>query len=129
MLFNASRAQLVNEVIKPALGEGKVVICDRYTDSTVVYQGYGRGLDIANIALVNNAATGGLKPDITFLLDIAPKRLSSAKMEPRPTGLRKSPGLSPEGARGYLGWLTPNPPAVHPGHHQAKTGNNGHHLG
>jgi len=70
MLFNASRAQLVAEVIQPALKSGKVVISDRYADSTTAYQGYGRGLDLAMVRSVNNAATGGLKPDLTILLDI-----------------------------------------------------------
>jgi dTMP kinase len=69
MLFNASRAQLVAEVIKPALENGKVVISDRYADSTTVYQGYGRGLDLAMVKAVNKAATGGLMPDLTVLLD------------------------------------------------------------
>jgi len=71
MLFNASRAQLVTDVISPALKSGKVVICDRYADSTVVYQGYGRGLDIGDIKSINSMATGGLKPDLTVLLDIS----------------------------------------------------------
>ena len=70
MLFNASRAQLVTEVIKPGLKKGKVVICDRYADSTTAYQGYGRGLDLALVATVNNAATHGVKPDLTVLLDV-----------------------------------------------------------
>jgi len=70
MLFNAARAQLVKEVILPGLAAGKVVICDRFADSTTVYQGYGRGLDVNAVKAANLAATGGLKPDLTFLLDI-----------------------------------------------------------
>jgi len=70
LLFNASRNQLVTRVIKPALDEEKIVICDRYADSTTVYQSYGRGLDLELVTEVNNAATQGLKPDLTFLLDI-----------------------------------------------------------
>lgn len=69
MLFNASRAQLVTEVIQPALKSGKVVISDRYADSTTVYQGYGRGLDLAMVKAVNRSATQGLTPDLTVLLD------------------------------------------------------------
>jgi len=69
MLFNASRAQLVAEVIKPALKSGKVVISDRYDDSTTVYQGYGRRLDLTMVKAVNKAATQGLTPDLTVLLD------------------------------------------------------------
>jgi thymidylate kinase len=57
LLFAASRAQLVSEVIRPALEEGKVVICDRFAHSTLVYQGYGRGLDLPTIEMVNNLAT------------------------------------------------------------------------
>lgn len=69
MLFNAARAQSVAEVIKPALSSGKVVISDRYADSTTVYQGYGRKLDLPMVKSVNKAATQGLKPDLTVLLD------------------------------------------------------------
>ncbi len=70
LLFEASRAQLVAEVIKPALEKGKVVICDRFSDSTVAYQGYGRGFGVQAVGHLNDFATGGLKPDVTFLLDI-----------------------------------------------------------
>ena len=70
MLFNASRAQLLNEVVRPALKAGKVVVCDRYTDSTIVYQGYGRKIAIDTIKNINDVATGALKPDLTVLLDI-----------------------------------------------------------
>ena len=70
MLFNASRAQLVAEVIQPSLKSGKVVISDRYADSTTVYQGYGRGLDLAMVKATNKAATQGLTPDLAILLDI-----------------------------------------------------------
>lgn len=69
-LFLADRAQHVNCIIKPALDEGKIVLCDRHTDSTVAYQGYGRMLDIDRINLLNNIATGGLKPDLTIVFDI-----------------------------------------------------------
>jgi len=71
LLFNASRAQLVTRVIQPNLKSGKVVICDRYADSTTAYQSYGRGLDLEMVKTINNAATGGLKPDLTVLLDIS----------------------------------------------------------
>jgi dTMP kinase len=71
MLFNACRAQLVAEVIKPNLERGRVVISDRYADSTTVYQGYGRGLELAMVKATNKAATQGLKPNLTILLDIA----------------------------------------------------------
>jgi len=73
-LVAASRAQLVAELIRPALEEGKVVICDRFTHSTMVYQGYGRGLDFTAIQMVNNMATGNLNPDLIILLDISPEQ-------------------------------------------------------
>lgn len=70
LLFNAARAQLVKRVIRPRLEEGYIVLSDRFVDSTIAYQGYGRGLDIWNLRGVCNFATGGLLPDITLLLDI-----------------------------------------------------------
>ncbi|MBN2012988.1 dTMP kinase [candidate division KSB1 bacterium] len=70
LLYSAARAQLVSEVIKPALNQGKTVLCDRYYDSSTAYQGYGRGIDSESIDQVNMFATSGLAPDITFLLDI-----------------------------------------------------------
>ncbi len=70
LLFNASRAQLVSEVILPSLKSGKIVVCDRYTDSTLAYQGYGRGLKLKTVHATNDIATGGLTPDLTVLLDM-----------------------------------------------------------
>jgi len=70
LLFNVSRAQLVTEVIRPDLKSGKVVISDRYADSTTAYQSYGRGLDLAMVKAVNSAAIQGLSPDLTVLLDL-----------------------------------------------------------
>ncbi len=72
LLFNASRAALVEEVLRPALVEGKIVVCDRYADSTIAYQCYGRGLSIDEVTGLNCFATDDLTPDITFLLDINP---------------------------------------------------------
>ena len=70
LLFNASRTQLVKEIIRPGLESGKIVICDRYYDSTTAYQSYGRGLDLEMVMTINSTATQGLKPDLTVLLDI-----------------------------------------------------------
>ena len=69
-LFLADRSQHVDCIIKPALKDGIIVLCDRHTDSTVAYQGYGRGLDLEQIHYLNNIATSGLKPDLTIVLDV-----------------------------------------------------------
>jgi dTMP kinase len=73
ILYAASRAQHVCEVIKPAVNEGKVVICDRFVDSSYAYQGCGRGVDLKLVADVNRVAIDGMVPEITFFLDIDPK--------------------------------------------------------
>lgn len=70
LLFCASRRQLVQTVIRPALDRGSVVICDRYADSSTAYQGYGRGLDVHDVSDANRLATEGLMPTVTFFLDI-----------------------------------------------------------
>ncbi|MYB76686.1 MAG: dTMP kinase [Chloroflexi bacterium] len=70
LLMCAARAQLVHEVIWPALNAGHIVICDRYSDSTFAYQGYARGQDLATLRTLNAFATGGLVPDLTILLDL-----------------------------------------------------------
>jgi dTMP kinase len=71
LLFSAARAQLVSEVIRPYLEQGGIVLCDRYADSTFAYQGYGLGRDLAELRVITAAATGGLRPDLTFYLDIS----------------------------------------------------------
>ncbi len=70
LLFQASRAQLVEQVIRPKLDAGGIVVCDRYADSTVAYQGYGHQVDLGQLKNLIRFATGGLKPDLTLLLDI-----------------------------------------------------------
>lgn len=70
LLFCAARAQIVEEVIRPSLEKGLVVISDRYADSTLAYQGYGHGLDIPTLKQILRFATGGLTPDLTLLLDV-----------------------------------------------------------
>jgi len=83
LLMNASRAAHVSEVVRPALAAGKIVLCDRYYDSTLAYQGYGRGLDLAMLRGLCAAATGGLDPDLTLVLDVSPE-VSRERVERRP---------------------------------------------
>ena len=73
LLLAAARAQHVDELIRPALEAHKIVICDRFTDATFAYQGYRGGIDLALIHQLNRVATGGLTPDITFILDLPPE--------------------------------------------------------
>ena len=70
LLYMAARAQVVEEIIKPALASGKIVVCDRFLDSTICYQGYGLGIDIKLIKSIGNFVTGGLKPQLTIFLDL-----------------------------------------------------------
>ena len=81
LLMNASRAQLVREIIRPALAVGEIVLCDRFYDSTTAYQGYGRGLDLALVTSVIDFAVGDTRPNLTLLLHVPPevsaKRLAS----------------------------------------------------
>ena len=72
LLMEAARADLVERVVRPALASGRIVVCDRYGDSTLAYQGGGRGLDLALLRALNAAATGGLTPDLTVLIDVDP---------------------------------------------------------
>ena len=74
LLFVASRAQLMAEKIKPSLERNQFVICDRYTDSTVAYQGYGRGLNVEYLEELNKFATDSIQPDITIILDVDPEK-------------------------------------------------------
>lgn len=73
LLYEAIRAHHVEKLIRPALARGRVVICDRFIDASVAYQGYGRGIPIAVVAELNRIATRGLKPDLTIVLDVNPK--------------------------------------------------------
>lgn len=73
LLFSASRAQVVREVIRPHLDQGGLVVSDRFFDSSLAYQGYGHGLDLAHLRAVTEFVTGGLVPDLTLLLDLSPE--------------------------------------------------------
>lgn len=81
-LYLAARAQHLKDIVRPALTEGKVVICDRYIDSTFAYQGYGKGLDADMVEALNRAAIGDLIPDLTIFLDLPPERAFMRKGGP-----------------------------------------------
>lgn len=81
MLYAAARAQLVEEVIRPAVESGKVVISDRFVDSSLVYQGIARGLGIEKVAQINSYALGNLNPDITFFMDLSPAKAMERKIK------------------------------------------------
>ena len=92
LLFAASRAQLTTEKVKPAIAKGQFVICDRFTDSTIAYQGYGRGLDIKQLEEINYIATAGLIPDITFILDTSPET-AAARMKSESSDRMEATGM------------------------------------
>ena len=85
LLMNASRAQLVREVIRPALAAGEIILCDRFYDSTTAYQGYGRGLDLAMVRAVVDFAVGGTRPDLTLLFLVPPEVSYQRRMKRQAT--------------------------------------------
>ena len=89
LLYAAARSQVVEEVIRPALTQGKIIIADRYLDSTIAYQGYGRGLELAFLEDLNRICTGGLKPDLTLLLDIDPREGQQRRRQEIPDRLEQ----------------------------------------
>jgi dTMP kinase len=102
LLFEADRAQHVSEVIRPALALGKIVVCDRFSDSSLAYQGYGRGLGLELIRRLNDEATGGLGPDLTLLLDVSPEvGLAREGAQIDVTG-RESPAFHERVREGFL---------------------------
>ena len=111
-LFLADRAQHMDVIIKPAVAAGKIVLCDRHTDSTVAYQGYGRGIDISRINMLNDIATGGRKPDLTIVFDIdsnlAQSRLKGEKDRLEKEGLEFHEALR----KGYLELAKSNPERI-----------------
>jgi dTMP kinase len=101
LLFAAARSELVADVILPALDQGKVVVSDRFLDSSLAYQGGARGLGIEDVERVNHFATRGLKPDLTFLLDLAPEDAAarageSDRFEEEGAGLQEAVGAAYE---------------------------------
>ena len=117
-LYLADRAQHVSEVIKPALEEGRVVISDRYADSTIVYQGYGRQLDVEELYRLNSLAVGELWPDLTIILDVSPTiGLARARKRNADMGLEVAEGrfealemsFHERTRNGYLHWASQHP--------------------
>ncbi len=117
-LYLADRAQHVAQVIRPALARGRLVLSDRYADSTIVYQGFGRGLDVQELFRLNETAVDGLWPDITFVLDVDPEvGLERARRRNTELGLSVSEGRFEAEAmefhrtirQGYLDWAARHP--------------------
>lgn len=102
LLYMAARAQLVEEIVMPALNQGKIVLCDRFLDSTVVYQGYGNGVDLKFIKTLGKVATQNIKPDITFLFDIDVKEGLSRRGKEKDRIERKSLDFHRRVRSGYL---------------------------
>ena len=111
-LFLADRAQHVETFIKPALESGKIVLCDRYTDSTIAYQGYARGQDIELLMKLNNIAIRGLLPDLTLLYDI-PTEISQQRIGKEKDRMESSGSIFHEKVhQGYLTILKENPARI-----------------
>lgn len=89
LLYAAARSQVVEEIIRPALAQGQVVLADRYLDSTMAYQGYGRGLNLEYLHQLNILCTGGLWPHLTLLLDIEPDQAAARRKKDIPDRLEK----------------------------------------
>ena len=102
LLYMASRAELVEEVVAPALARGAIVVTDRFLLSNVVYQGYAGGLDVGEIWAVGRAATGGLLPDLTLLLDVRPEVATDRMGPPRDRIEERGGGYRERVREGYL---------------------------
>jgi len=107
-LVEADRAEHVAEVIRPALDEGRIILCDRYTDATIAYQGYARGLDIAVITQLNHWATGGLTPQCTIVLD-CPVAVGMARAKGEDRFEREGKRFHEQVRKGYL-WIAQQEP-------------------
>lgn len=112
LLFLAARAQITERVIQPALRAGTIVLCDRYLDSTTVYQGYARGLDLEMVRLLNRVATGGLLPDLTIVLDLD-ERVGIARQASRNRMEREDHAFHRAVRRGYLEEAAREPERFH----------------
>jgi dTMP kinase len=109
LLFGAARSQLTRTVILPALMRGSVVVCDRYSDSTTAYQGYGRMLPMPTVESVNRLADGGLRPDLVILLDMDPTRALERKRRWRDRFEGESSEFHERVRRGYLEMAAADP--------------------
>jgi dTMP kinase len=89
LLYAAARSQVVQEIIRPGLERGEMVLADRYLDSTLAYQGYGRGLDLKYLTQLNQLCTGGLLPQLTLLLDVDPAKAAARRKKDIPDRLEK----------------------------------------
>jgi dTMP kinase len=101
LLMNASRAQLVREIIRPALAAGEIVLCDRFSDSTIAYQAYGRGLDLKQVQSVIDFAVGETRPDLTLLLHV-PLNVSESRRQARQSTTAPQRDRFEESDRGFF---------------------------
>ena len=109
LLFNVSRAQLVTEVIRPALESGQIVICDRFADSSVAYQGYGRGINIDVVKKTNEIATSSLQPDLAFLLDMPVEKAFLRKQDKQDRFEMEDPEFHRRVRQGFLSMAESEP--------------------
>ena len=109
LLFAAARSELTTTLILPALERGDIVVCDRYADSTMAYQGYGRGLPLDTVAAINRLATRGLRPDLTIFLDMDPARALLRKKRSRDRFEHESPEFHERVRNGYLALVETEP--------------------
>jgi dTMP kinase len=112
LLFMAARAQLVDEVIRPAIGAGRTVVCDRYLLANVVYQGHAGGLDPADIWNVGTLATRGLLPDLTFVLDLPPEAAAQRLARPLDRMETRGPAYQQRLRAGFLAEAARQPDAI-----------------
>jgi dTMP kinase len=120
LLMNASRAQLVREVIRPALAQGEIIVCDRFYDSTTAYQGYGRQLDLETVRRIIEVAVGDTRPDLTLLLQV-PAAVSEERLRSRQSTLPFMRDRIEEAdrqffervAKGYLAIAAAEPKRIH----------------
>jgi dTMP kinase len=120
LLMNASRAQLVREVIRPALAAGEIIVCDRFYDSSTAYQGYGRQLDLARVKAIIEFAVGDTRPDLTLLLQVPPA-VSAERLQSRQVTLpflrdrieEADQAFFDRAARGFTAIATAEPGRVH----------------